>query len=349
MNTAEERLRSAARDAARIFPTGGELPPLQLPDPASRHGRTRLRPGRIGRSRTWVSSLAVAAAVAESLRPRWPMKAWIAAAAAIAVAAAGIGLSESLPGHRGAQTVSSSPPDIGFQQGTSQGLATNAVKLVDYATRAAALTPAFVPGPHDFMYRDLVQKIGPHRNREVTWIEVNFHHMFDLIDGKVSPAGSSTGSCAGQLSGWPGCINNLYRYLAKLPAEPAALRRIIMANNHSDAAAAFRAINYLMLDFPLPARFQAELYAVLTGLPGVRFDRSATDFVGRHGIGLYIIQTHFWKTEIIINPRTYTYMGLIEVAVRTHSEYGRHVHKGQIRTWVATIGSGIVKKPGQVP
>jgi hypothetical protein len=177
----------------------------------------------------------------QSLRPRRPAGAWVAAAAAIAVAAAGIGVSESLSGGRNAHPAVSHSRVIGFPQGPSQGLATNAIKLVDYATRAAALTPAFVPGPHDFMYRDLVQKIGAHRNREVTWVEVNFHHMFDLVDGKVSPAGSSIGSCAGQLSGWPGCINNLYRYLAKLPADPAALRRIILANNHADSAAAFRA------------------------------------------------------------------------------------------------------------
>ncbi|MDR2984594.1 MAG: hypothetical protein LBV34_07105, partial [Nocardiopsaceae bacterium] len=223
------------------------------------------------------------------------MKAWIAAVACIALAAAGIGLSENLPGYRGTHTVPSSTPVIGFPQEPSQGLATNAVKLVSYATRAAALTPAFVPGPHDFMYRDLLQKIGPRRVRQVNWVEVNFHHRYDLIDGKVAPGGSSAGRCIGQLSGWPGCISNLYRYLAKLPADPAALRRIILANNHADSAAAFSAIVYLLVDFPLPARFQAELYAVLTGLPGVLFDRSATDFAGRRGIGLYI-QTHFWKT-----------------------------------------------------
>jgi hypothetical protein len=285
----------------------------------------------------------------QSVRPRRPAKAWMAAAAAIAVAAAGIGVSETLSGGRSAHPATSHPRVIGFPHGPSQGLATNAVKLVDYATRAAALTPAFVPSPHDFMYRELLQKIGPRRDREVTWVEVNFHHMFDLVDGKVSPAGSSTGSCAGQLAGWPGCINNLYRYLAKLPADPAALRRILLANNHSNSVAAFRAIIYLMVDFPLPARFQAELYAVLTGLPGVRFDRSATDFAGRHGIGLYMIQTQLWKTEIIINPRTYTYMGLLEVAIKTHTGYRRHVRKGQIRTWGATISSAIVKKAGQRP
>ncbi len=285
----------------------------------------------------------------QSLRPRRPAKAWIAAAAAIAVAAAGIGLSESLAGRRSTHTESSGPPVIGFQQATSQGLATNAIKLVDYAARAAALTPAFMPGPHDWMYRDLVQKIGPRRNREVTWFEVDFHHVFVLDHGKLSSGGGSTGGCAGQLEGWPGCSNNLYRYLATLPADPAALRHIVLANNHSRPAAAFRAIMYLMEDFPLPARFQAELYAVLTGLPGVRFDRSATDFAGRPGIGLYMIQTHFWKMEIIINPRTYTYMGSLVVAVKTHTEYGRHVHKGQIQGWNAILGSGIVKKAGQLP
>jgi hypothetical protein len=285
----------------------------------------------------------------QSLRSKHPAKAWIAAAVAIAVAA-GIGVTENLAGRISTHIGSSRLPVIGFQQRTSQGVATNAIKLVEYATRAAALTPEFVPDPHDFMYRDLIQKIGPRRNREVTWFEVNWRHMFvRWPDGKVRGAGSSTGNCAGQLAGWPGCINNVYRYLAKLPADPTALRHIILANNHSDPAAAFRAIMGVLEDYPLPARFQAELYAVLTGLPGVRFDRSATDFAGRHGIGLYMIQTHFWKMEIIINPRTYTYMGLLVIAVKTHTEYGRHVRKGQIRAWNAILGSAIVKKAGQLP
>ncbi len=258
-------------------------------------------------------------------------------------------MSESLAGRRSTHTVSSGHPVIGFQQGSSQGLAANAVELVDYATRAAALTPAFVPGPRDWMYRDLQQKIGPHRNREVTWFEVDLHHMFVLDHGKLSSAGGSKGGCGGQVGGWPGCFSNLYRYLATLPAEPAALRHIILANNHTKPAAAFRAIMGLMYLFPLPARFQAELYAVLAGLPGVRFDRSATDFSGRHGIGLYMIQRHFWKMEIIINPRTYTYMGLLVIAVKAHTEYGRHVREGQIQSWNAILSSGIVKKAGQLP
>jgi hypothetical protein len=107
---------------------------------------------------------------------------------------------------------------------------------------------------------------------------------------------------AAQLGGWPGNWSNLYRYLSSLPVKPAALRHIVLANNHFKPAAAFNAIMYLMNDFPLPARFQAELYAVLNGLPGVRFDRSVLDAAGRHGIGLYMIEEGFLKMEVIINP-----------------------------------------------
>jgi hypothetical protein len=66
MNTADERLRAAAREAAHIFPTGEELPPLRLPHLASGHRRTRVRAatGGIGRARAWLSPLAAAAAVA---------------------------------------------------------------------------------------------------------------------------------------------------------------------------------------------------------------------------------------------------------------------------------------------
>jgi hypothetical protein len=61
-----------------------------------------------------------------------------------------------------------------------------------------------------------------------------------------------------------------------------------------------------------------------------------------------MIQTHFWKMEIIINPRTYTNLGSLVVAIKTHTEYGRQMHKGQIHAWNAILGSGIVKKAGQL-
>jgi hypothetical protein len=66
MNIAEERLRAAAREAARVFPAGGDLPPLRLPEIAGGQQGTRVRAAvsGIGRNRRWLSPLAAAAAVA---------------------------------------------------------------------------------------------------------------------------------------------------------------------------------------------------------------------------------------------------------------------------------------------
>lgn len=287
----------------------------------------------------------------QPLRPGRPAKTWIAAAAAIAVVAAGAGVLASLPGHRSPHAVASGPPVIGFRPGLSQGLATNPAKLVDYATRAAALTSARVPGPHEWMYQDLLETGGPFGGRhirQVTWLEIGIDRAAVLVHGRLSYGGGPGGRDS-YLEGWPGTWSNLYRYLAALPANPAALRHIVLANNHASPAAAFRAILGLMNDFPLPARFQAELYAVLTGLPGVHFDRSATDAAGRHGIGLYTIQNGYLKQEIIINPRTYTYLGSLAVVAKTRTEYGKHLRKGSIQGLNAILGGGIVKKAGQQP
>jgi hypothetical protein len=287
---------------------------------------------------------------------RQPTRIWIAAAAASALIAVGVGASANLPGRGRPHPRSSGQAVTGFQRGPSQGRATNAIQLVDYATRAAALTLAFVPGPHDWIYEDLLDKgpySDPHGFHDQTWTEIGAPgRVATLEHGKLRYGWG--GGPGGQLGGWPGNWSNLYQYLTTLPDTPAALRHTVLANNHFQPAAAFSAVMSLMNDFPLPARFQAELYAVLAGLPGVHFDRSATDAAGRDGIGLYIIEHGFLKEEIIINPRTYAYMGLLWVAVKAHTEYGTspavlHLHKGSIQGWNAILDSGIVSRPGLLP
>ena len=66
MNSADERLRAAARDAMGIFPPDGDLPPLRLPDPTGGYRRAGIRAAmtRAGRARIWLAPIAAAAAVA---------------------------------------------------------------------------------------------------------------------------------------------------------------------------------------------------------------------------------------------------------------------------------------------
>jgi len=285
---------------------------------------------------------------------RRPIQVWIAAAAAVAIVATAIGAAVlSVPDHRGAHAVRSEPPVIGFRQGASQGLATSAIELVDYATRAAAMTPVFVPGPRDWEYFEVLygrtnraagigdaqtwQQVGTTRNA------TRWHH------GKLT-FGYGGGPGA-RLIGWPFDWTHVYQYLASLPARPAALRTLILANNHHSTSSAFTAVGALLSDFPLPARFQAELYAVLISLPGVHFSRHATDAAKRHGVGLYIVQGGYLNA-MIINPRTYVYMGGLAVAVQGHVSYQTLLTQprpGAIVEDSAILASGIVGRAGQVP
>jgi hypothetical protein len=290
----------------------------------------------------------------QSSRPRRPVQAWLAAAAAIAVAAAGIGAAVLSP-HRQASApkVSSGPPVTGFQRGPSQGVAKNAVELVDYATRAATMTPVFVPGPRDWEYHAELHKgrgLPARGGVAQTWQQVGTYRNAGSWDhGKVTYGNG--GGPGARLTGWPGNWTSMYQYLASLPARPSALRKVILANNHSRPGAAFTAIGYLLEDFPLPARFQAELYAVLVSLPGVHFARDAVDAAGRPGVGLYVIQDGY-LVEFIINPRTYVYMGGLGIAVRAHDSYSTlltHPREWSDVQWSAILGSGIVSRAGQLP
>jgi hypothetical protein len=286
-----------------------------------------------------------------SPRPGRLPRAWIpAAAAVIAAIAVIVSIVPSATRQPAGQRV------VGFQHGPSLGVAGNAVELVDYATRSAASTSAFVPGPQDWAYFEnfygLSSTGGPDETGEAqTWQQVgtrsfaaSWHH-----GGLTYGAGGGPGA---QLIGWPGPNwTTMYQYLATLPAQPAALRKIILANNDGDPAAAFTAIENLSGNFPMSARFQAELYAVLVSLPGVGFARRAVDAAGRPGIGLYLV--HDGRLDaVIVNPRSYVYMGGVSIAVEGGQSYDAllaNPDSGTVLESTALLNSGIVSRPGQVP
>jgi hypothetical protein len=113
------------------------------------------------------------------------------------------------------------------------------------------------------------------------------------------------------------------------------------------------AIEALMQNVVLPPRLLAGLYGVLARDPAVHFDRSVSDIAGRTGAGFYTVQEDYLKEEIVINPRTYAYMGYQDVAVRAHTSVGTdmtsHFHKGQVLGWEARLASRIVQRAGQLP
>jgi hypothetical protein len=249
----------------------------------------------------------------------------------------------------------------------AHGPAATSAELVAFATSASAASPAFNPRPHDWIYVKAINAVstnGGHGplNERVT------SAAWTRVDGRV---GASTKhgklrfeSFAGQggfLGGWQeiGGISLNYRYLESLPSSPAKLTAVIAANIKVNGFAGsgnigiFNAIRNLMLRGVLPPRLLASLYGVLANLPGVHFDARGTDLADRRGQGFYTLQEGYFKDEIVINPRTFAFMGEKQVAVKAHTDVASdgttHLRKGQAFAWYAVLQAGIVPKAGQLP
>jgi hypothetical protein len=238
-----------------------------------------------------------------------------------------------------------------------------AAELVAYATEAAAAAPLFRPGPHEWIYTKVLLAassagnggylMGAPDERQTVrvWTRIDGQRTAVIVHGKLVVSPVARNSVVVLPVGWRSVS---YRYLDSLPASPAKLKAIISANLGSDSSAGiFTAIQALMTNVVLPPRLRAELYSVLISLPGVQFDASAKDLVGRSGVGLRIMQNSYVRDEMVIDPTTYAYLGQEYVAVRAHNATGldgsQHLRKGQVLGWSALLQSGIVRQAGQVP
>jgi hypothetical protein len=295
----------------------------------------------------------------------------LAAAAAVAAAAVVI-VVRGQPAHDRPFAIAPPPTAV-----PAPGPAATAAQLVAYATRAAAAAPAFNPKPSDWVYTKTLNAtssageggmlFGPPDGKAVdqSWVRVDGRQQADLENGKlvVSPLLPSAAD-APTPGGWP---NVSYSYLDSLPSDPAKLRAVIesglKAQNYvvgSGNIGVFNAIQDLMENVTLPARLRASLYAVLARDPAVHFDPQVSDFAGQTGVAFYTYQESYLKVEIVINPKTYAYMGDRYTAYRAHtlpaavnngvaSGPYTHLKAGQITGESAVLESGIVTRAGQLP
>ena len=259
------------------------------------------------------------------------------------------------------------------------GLADSAAQLVDDATVSAAAGPAFNPRPHQWIYTDVLQATssagtggflaGPPDGRlnQKIWTRVDFQAYAYFKNGKLIiaasnvPRSANTGQAVEPVPfGWPSVS---YAYLNSLPTGPAQLMAVIKDNLKAEPdpigsegignVGVISAVQALLQNTVLPPRLLAGLYGVLARDPAVRFEHSVSDLAGRSGVGFSTVQEGYLKEQIVINPRTYAYMGYVDVAVGAHTSTGldgtAHFRRGQVLGWEALLGSGIVQRPGQLP
>jgi hypothetical protein len=278
------------------------------------------------------------------------------------------GQAGAAPGRPGRQAVGGRPATP-----ATFGRARTEAQLLDYAARSAASASAFLPGPHQWVYvkTEIATSsaggggylFGPPNERLTgrQWTRVDQRMFAGYHHGRLrfSPGGGDA-----TLGGWK---NISPAYLASLPTSPARLEAVLVASNSNPRMpwydgtrknyTIFNAIFSLLSDGEnegtwVPPKLEATMYRVLATLPGVHFD-ATTDLVGRHGMGFYMMASGWQKQELVINPRTYAYMGDKWVATRAHTETGtdgaRYIQPGQVLGWTALLKIAVVQRAGQVP
>jgi hypothetical protein len=247
--------------------------------------------------------------------------------------------------------------------GLPAGPVASAAELVHRATVRAAAQPAGNPRPDQWTYlkeRYATSSAGMGGALEgppdgyVTverWIRVDGTRRATRVNGgriELSPPTPAGRSITPRTD---------YAYLQSLPTDPKALLALIYRRSGSARsgrdAAAFSAIQRLMRGSVLPPKLRAGLYGALAAIPGVHFARDVTDAAGRHGVALYRIEEGYLRTDVIIDPTTYAYLGHRDIAVRDHTSTGTdgtaRSRKGQILGWSAQLTAAIVDRSGAGP
>ncbi|GII56851.1 hypothetical protein Pth03_52400 [Planotetraspora thailandica] len=242
----------------------------------------------------------------------------------------------------------------------------NAEDLANAAALQAATEPATRPRPDQWSYAKSVfadssngsggSLFGPPDKRVTV-------ERWSRVDGKQSAIIDKGRLQIRDLSAMEqgGSPRSDYPYLLSLPDNPSALLahvyKVVDEENggrpddEARAGRAFEIIEVFMRDSALPPKLRAAMYGALAKIPGVRYEAKAADILGRPGVTLYRIEEGYLRSEIMVNPKTYEYMGFRFIAIKDHVSRGTdgdlHTEKGQILGWGGLLKAAIVDEPGQ--
>ncbi len=164
-----------------------------------------------------------------------------------------------------------------------------------------------------------------------------------------------------------------FAYVRRLPTDPPAVLARLYAtfspggerpygklrfSREEQHQRVFGLVAALLRDNLVPPRVQAAIYRALPSIPGVRLQPDAVDAAGRHGVAFARVYDGRIRAEIILDPRTYQYLGWRQVVVKDFvakdvTVHGKrvevHVAQGTVFDWTARTSAAIVNRPGQRP
>lgn len=338
---AELRPEAPLPGPGQLAPARGRLAEAIAADRAGARVGPRIGP-RTRRRRSWRTRPAKRVAVTTS----------VAAAAAAAAAALIV-----VPGH----SPSAHPAPGGT--GVRLAPATINVAAVRFLRQAAATTrrqPASAPGPDQYVYTETEYANG---DKSQMWLSADGNR--DGLERKpyavlpsctVAQAEIATEELEKNTTAHtpiPCAGDEDAGYLPSMPTDPRALLAYLTNLGLADTGAGAstseqandlgKAVDFLMqTTYLLPAQ-QAALFELMAQTPGFTVVHGARDAVGRVGVAIK------WTfeggpAEIILNPRTYAYLG-----DRTWPVPGFHGPDANGYDGVALVDLAFVSQAGQLP
>lgn len=252
----------------------------------------------------------------------------------------------------------------------------NAAELGQRAATVVAAQPDLHPRPHQWTYLEVrfathksgswSYGVGPGHETMRYWTRIDMKRFAVEQRGRLYQGRNYQSSLA-----FP---SPSYAYVRQLPTDPQALLARLYAtfspggdrpygklrfSQEEQHRLVFHLAMKLLWAHVLPPGVQAAIYQALPSIPGVQLQRDAVDAAGRHGVAFARINDGRVRQEIILDPRTYQYLGWRRIAVKDFVDegtiiYGRkdphpHVARGTILEWQARTAAAIVDRPGQRP
>jgi hypothetical protein len=251
----------------------------------------------------------------------------------------------------------------------------NAAELGERAATVTAAQPDLHPRPHQWTYLEtlratdkdpmLFSAVGARRVTTRSWMRIDAKRYAYEYRGRLHRMPNH------QLSSvfpW-----RSFAYVRRLPTDPQAVLARLYATYSAGGERPYNRLRFspeeqhqqvfglvaaLLRDNLVPPRVQAAIYRALPTIPEVRLQPEAVDAAGRHGVAFARVYDGRIRAEIILDPRTYQYLGWRQVVVKDFvtkdvTVHGKrvevHVAHGTVFDWTARTSTAIVNRPGQRP
>ncbi|MEU8798133.1 CU044_5270 family protein [Spirillospora sp. NPDC048819] len=264
----------------------------------------------------------------------------LVAAGALAAMAAGVIV---LADDDGRRTKPPLPPDIPL------GSVAQAAHVLDQAAKAAETRPFTLPKPRQWVYTKMrlttsanaggLATGGPYKtNAWELWRRVDGRQFAAYKDGKVQ---------TGPELGTPSTASEF----DPLPSDPEALLRKVGGSEGYYDLAYERLVTILRESVQSPER-EAAIFRAIKLIPGVTPIKGRVDVNGRPMIALGRTFYGWLHEEVLLDPKTYAYLGERAVAVKTHTtesdgEAPSTVKAGTLQRLIVRDAIAVVDEPGQ--